>query len=95
MCSALADPSVTFREALLTCDTQAFSEVEMGDGRAVCQESEQALVLKALTLGHIQVSECQTRRAPSSHSTVHRGHHRAAYRLAIERGLYRIYEQLS
>ena len=67
----------------------------MGDGRAVCQQSEQALVLKALTLGHIQVGEGQTRGAPSSHSTVHRGHHWATYRLAIERGFEQIYEQLS
>ena len=67
----------------------------MGDGRAVCQESEQALVLKALTLRHIQVGEGQAWGAASSHSTVHRGHHRAAYRLAIERGLDQKYEQLS
>ena len=62
-----------------TCDTRAFSEVEMGDGRAVCQQAEQALVLQALTLGHIEVGERQARGTSSSHCAVHGGHHRAAW----------------
>ena len=51
----------------------------MGDGWAVCQEAEQALVLQALTLGHIQVGERQARGTSSSHRAVHGGHHRAAW----------------